>query len=122
MLPYSLQVRRKADSSLSYVHLMSSTVYLFRGEPFLRLSCMLGSSVFATFSAFWSIITPTAGRLCDQFGTTTISIPSLLLGFLAFLLLMGYPEKIGLLIGANLLCFSLYNWGRSVTRAEFSTC
>ncbi len=36
-----------------------------------------------------------------------MSILSLLLSFLAFLLLLGYPEKIGLLLGANLLCFSL---------------
>lgn len=136
ILPCLLQVRRKAGSSQSYVHLMSSMIYLFRSEPLLRLSCMLGASVFAAFSAFWSIIafklqaaplnmsnsdigifsfwgglagliTPATGRLCDRFGTVTMSILSLLLSFLAFLLLLGYPEKFGLLLGANLLCFSL---------------
>lgn len=136
MLPYLLQVRCKVGSSLNYTHLMSSMIYLFRSEPLLRLSCMLGGSLFAAFSAFWSIIafklqaaplnmsnidigifsflgglagliTPVAGGLCDRFGTVTMSVVSLLLSFFAFLLLLGYPEKIGLLLGANLLCFSL---------------
>lgn len=136
IMPRMIGAYPRHTSVTSYAHLMSSMVGLLRGEPLLRLSCMLGASLFAAFSAFWSVVafkmqapplgldnadigiysfwgalagllTPVAGKLCDRYGTVLMSILSILSASLAFVLMLSFPQLGVLLLGANLLCFAL---------------
>ncbi|WP_194791932.1 MFS transporter [Pseudomonas sp. UFMG81] len=136
LLPGLIRARADSGKALGYRQLMRSMAGLLRDEPLLRLSCVLGASLFAGFSAFWSVIafklqaaplnlgsadiglysfcgalagllTPMAGKLCDRYGTVAMSILSILLACLAFTLLLGFAQMSVLLLGANLLCFAL---------------
>lgn len=135
-LPGLIDARPRTTGAPGYAQLMYSMAGLLRVEPLLRLSCVLGASLFAAFSAFWSVIafklqasplglsnadigifsfwgalagllTPMAGKLCDRYGTVAMSILSIVLACLAFTLLISWPQLGVLLLGANLLCFAL---------------
>ncbi|AKK00363.1 MULTISPECIES: MFS transporter [Pseudomonas] len=137
VLPRILPQRHAPGIPVAYGRLLSSMLHLFWHEPLLRLSCALGAAVFAAFSAFWSVIafklmgpphnmnatevglfslwgalatllTPAAGKLCERFGTVAISLASIALCCLSFVLSMAWANLfIVLLACANLLSFAL---------------
>ena len=118
---------------LPYSRALGSLWTLFRREPVLRESAVLGALVFAAFSCFWTtlvfllgsspyhlgpgvagsfgilgatgaLIAPVAGRMADRHGTR--SVVSLALGMLAasFAVLWGFGYHLaGLVVGVVLL-------------------
>ena len=103
LLPRLIRARAGRHDAPTYGQLMVSMAGLLRDEPLLRLSCALGASLFAAFSAFWSVVafklqatplhlsnaeigiysfwgalagllTPMAGKMCDRYGTAAMPL------------------------------------------------
>ena len=108
---------------LGYGEAMRSLWTLWRTQPLLRESCVLGGLVFASFSCFWTtlafmldshyglgagvagtfglvgaagaLVAPIAGRLADKHGSRWVAAAGLVLLAMSYLLLWG-EERSGL--------------------------
>ncbi|TMS79616.1 MFS transporter, partial [Pseudoalteromonas sp. S554] len=139
ILPVILPRRRSAIKPIPYLSLISSLLHLFGRERDLRLSCLLGAVVFAAFSAFWTTISfklaqapfnfdlaetglfalwggigglasLLAGGLIDRFGYDRVNAFSIALTAFSFIIVLALRDSyIALVVGANLVSFSL--WG-----------
>lgn len=136
-VPALLPKANDRSASISYGALLRSLWHIFLREPALRLSCILGATLFAGFSAFWTIIafklsqppylldlreiglfafwgaaggllTPVAGHLCDRLGTRRMSFASLTISALGFALALTLSvHYLALVLAANLISFGL---------------
>jgi predicted MFS family arabinose efflux permease len=103
--------------NLKYSHAIRSLWTLFRSQPLLRESCVLGALIFASFSCFWTtlaflldrhygmgagvagtfgvvgaagaMIAPIAGRLSDKFGSRFVISVGIALLASSYLILWG---------------------------------
>lgn len=136
-LPVILPKRNATLATMPYLSLLGSLWGLLRKEPQLQLSCLLGTTVFASFSAFWTTISfklgqppfgldlagiglfalwggvgglasLLAGGLIDRFGPDRVNTAAIALAFLAFILVATFSDSyLALVIGANLISFAL---------------
>ncbi|NDL64575.1 MFS transporter [Acerihabitans arboris] len=119
-------------SPLGYPALMASLIHLWREEPRLRQATLTQAALFASFSAFWTILAlyldrsvyhlgsgiaglfgvvgavgvfaaPAAGRLADRVGGRPVIILGAALTLAAWLLFIGWTSLIGLTVGVILL-------------------
>lgn len=122
-------------SSIPYRTLLASLPGLLGAHRDMRLSALLGGTVFAVYAAFWATATfhlagppfrlgPTyagilglvslpgsllavyTGRLCDQFGSTVVNVLSLVVSALA-LVVLSMTSLTALVTGSNLLGFGV---------------
>ncbi|WP_410013057.1 MFS transporter [Sodalis sp. RH24] len=129
MLPKTTATARAA---LSYPALMASLIHLWREEPRLRQATLTQAALFASFSAFWTILAiyldhsayhlgsgiaglfgvvgavgvfaaPAAGRMADRLGGRPVIIMGAALTLIAWLVFMGWTSLIGLTVGVILL-------------------
>ncbi|WP_448951597.1 MFS transporter [Labrys neptuniae] len=137
ILPIVLPRRGTAATTISYPRLLGSLWGLLRREPALRLSCLLGSALFAAFSAFWTTVpfhlgrppfgldlagigyfalwggigglaSLFAGGLIDRFGQDRVSAGAILLAAVSLgLVAVDSGDYVALVVGANLLSFAL---------------
>lgn len=120
------------QTALGYPALMASMVRLWREEPRLRQATLTQAALFASFSAFWTILAlyldhsvyhlgsgiaglfgvvgavgvfaaPAAGRLADRIGGRPVIILGVALTLVAWLLFIGWTSLIGLTLGVVLL-------------------
>jgi len=120
------------QTTLRYPALMASMVHLWREEPQLRQATLTQAALFASFSAFWTILAlyldhsvyhlgssiaglfgivgavgvfaaPAAGRLADRLGGRPVIILGVALTLSAWLLFIGWTSLIGLTLGVVLL-------------------
>ncbi len=120
------------QTTLRYPALMASMVRLWREEPRLRQATLTQAALFASFSAFWTILAlylahsvyhlgsgvaglfgiigavgvfaaPAAGRLADRTGGRPVIILGVALTLAAWLLFIGWTSLIGLTLGVVLL-------------------
>ncbi|MEA9389873.1 MFS transporter [Acerihabitans sp. TG2] len=118
--------------TLRYPALMASMVHLWREEPQLRQATLTQAALFASFSAFWTILAlyldhsvyhlgssiaglfgivgavgvfaaPAAGRLADRIGGRPVIILGVSLTLAAWLLFIGWTSLVGLTLGVVLL-------------------
>lgn len=121
-----------ARATLNYPALMVSLIHLWREEPLLRQAALTQAALFASFSAFWTILAlylnqsayhlgsgvaglfgvigvagvfaaPAAGRLADRLGGRPVIILGAALTLVAWLLFIGWTSLIGLTVGVMLL-------------------
>ncbi len=137
ILPAILPRRGSAPTALLYLPLLASLWGLLRREPQLRLSCLLGATTFAAFSAFWTTIafrlgqppfgldlggiglfalwggigglaSPMAGGLIDRFGQDRASAATIGIAALTFVIAITFPTQyVALVVAANLISFGL---------------
>ncbi|TKI07173.1 MFS transporter [Martelella alba] len=121
----------KPTVSLGYGELMISLARLWREEPRLRQATLTQASLFAAFSAFWSVLAlylaqryqlgagvaglfgvvgaagvlaaPAAGRLADRIGGRRVVTAGAALVLLSWLIFAGWTTLTGLIVGVILL-------------------
>ncbi|UAY93069.1 MFS transporter [Pectobacterium polaris] len=127
MLPTS-----PSNPTVRYRELMRSLVTLWQSEHALRKATLIQALLFASFSAFWSLLAlylesgrfqmgaaaaglfgvigvagifaaPLAGRLADSVGSRPVVIAGALLTLLSWAIFIGFDSVIGLIIGVVLL-------------------
>ncbi|UYA61587.1 putative MFS-type transporter [Pectobacterium sp. F1-1] len=127
MLPAS-----PSNQTVRYRELMHSLVTLWRGERALRKATLIQALLFASFSAFWSVLAlylesgrfqmgaaaaglfgvigvagifaaPLAGGIADRTGSRPVVIAGALLTLLSWGIFIGFDSVIGLIIGVILL-------------------
>ncbi|AYH04852.1 MFS transporter [Pectobacterium parmentieri] len=121
-----------SHQTIRYSELMHSLVALWRSERTLRKATLIQALLFASFSAFWSVLAlylesgrfqmgaaaaglfgvigvagifaaPLAGRLADGVGSRPVVIAGALLTLLSWGIFIGFDSIIGLIIGVVLL-------------------
>ena len=137
VLPIVLPRRGSVSATMPYLTLLGTLWGLLRREASLRLSCLLGATVLAAFSAFWTTIpfrlgqppfnfdlagigyfalwggigglaSFFAGGLIDQFGQDRVSAGAIMIAALSIGLGTIWPDSyIALVAGGNLLSFAL---------------
>lgn len=127
MIPLGL-----ARTPMSYGALLGSLASLWRQEPRLRQATLTQAALFASFSAFWTVLAlylahsdyrlgadaaglfgvvgaagvlaaPLAGRLADRLGARPVIMTGALLTLLAWLVFETWLSLIGLTVGVILL-------------------
>ncbi len=120
------------QTALGYPALMASLAHLWREEPRLRQATLAQAALFASFSAFWTILAlyldrsvyhlgsdiaglfgvvgavgvfaaPAAGKLADRIGGRPVIILGVALTLAAWLLFIGWTSLLGLTVGVILL-------------------
>ena len=123
-------------NQLSYGQLIGSLYHLWRREPVLRRSAMTQAMLFASFSAFWTVLSlrlaqpplhlgaaaaglfgivgavgvtmaPVAGRIADRRGPAPVIAVGALVTLLAWLVFAFCPGLSGLVAGVILLDFGV---------------
>ncbi|WP_433962595.1 MFS transporter [Pectobacterium punjabense] len=121
-----------SNQSIRYSELMRSLVALWRSERVLRKATLVQALLFASFSAFWSVlalylgsghfqmgaaaaglfgaigvagilVAPLAGKLADRVGSRPVVIAGTLLTLLSWGIFISFDSLIGLIIGVVLL-------------------
>ena len=121
-------------SELSYPMALRSLAHLWRSEPLLRSAAMVQAGIFASFSAFWSVLAlhlqdfgygpdaaglfgivgmvgvlaaPIAGRLADKRGPRLVIVLGAGLVLFAWVLFALWTHVVGLIVGVILLDFGV---------------
>lgn len=118
--------------AMSYPRLLHSLVALWQAEPVLRRATLIQALLFASFSAFWTVLAfylaapgyglgaeaaglfgvigvvgvvaaPLAGRMADRRGSGPVVLVGVLLVVLAWILFEAWRSLIGLTLGVILL-------------------
>lgn len=119
-------------STMSYASLLRSLLVLWREEPALRRATLAQALLFASFSAFWTVLAfylahseyhlgakaaglfgvigivgvlaaPLAGRMADTLGSRSVALAGALLVVLAWCLFEAWLSLFGLAVGVILL-------------------
>jgi predicted MFS family arabinose efflux permease len=133
-LLYRMMPKLPPKQELRYSDAMRSLWTLFRSQPLLRESCVIGALVFASFSCFWTtlaflleshyklgagvagtfglvgaagaLVAPIAGRLADRHGSRWVITAGMSLLAFSYLLLWG-EEKAHASITLHLLALAI---------------